>query len=161
MLYTKSTSGELVPITNGGVYAVCPKCGKTHVVDLVGMLEEYAGDIEGYSVYCEECSKKHLPMFENADKLQAIADRFEVPLTGVQRIIKSGLDRELSFEACLTGARLILSMSTGKHELFNLDDAAAALGCTKEEAAAELKELGVEPMKLSTLPGFEWLLEGK
>ena len=76
----------------------------------------------------------------------------------VQRIVRDGLDRGLSFEACLTGARLILSMKTGKHELFSLDDAAAALGCTREEAAAELKELGIEPMKLSTLPGFEWLL---
>lgn len=159
MLYTKSTSGELVPITNGGVYAVCPKCGKTHVVDLVGMLEEHLGDIEGYSAYCEECSKKHLPMFENADKLQSIADWFEVPLTEVQQIAQSGLDRDLSFEACLTGARMILSMKTGKHELFSLDDAAAALGCTREEAAEEMKKRGVDPMKLSTLPEFEWLLE--
>ena len=76
----------------------------------------------------------------------------------VQRIVLSGLDRGLSFEACLTGARLILSMKTGKHELFNLDDVSAALGCSKEEAAAELKKMGVEPLKISTLPGFEFLL---
>ena len=161
MLYTKSTSGELVPITNDGEYAVCPKCGKTHVVDLVGILAEHVADIEGYSAYCEVCSQTHMPMFENADKLQAIANRFEVPFTEVQQIVQSGLDRDLSFNACLTGARLILSMNTGKHELFNLDDVAAALGYTREEAAAELKKLGVDPMKLSTLPGFEWILGGK
>lgn len=158
MLYVKSKSGEMVPITNGGVYAICPKCDKAHVIDLVAILEHYAGDIEGYSAYCEDCSKKHMPMYENADKLQSIADRFEVPMSEVQRIVRDGLDRGFSFEACLTGVRLILSMKTGKHELFSLDDAAAALDCTREEAAAELKKLGIEPMKLSTLPEFEWLL---
>lgn len=159
MLYVKSKSGEMVPITNGGVYAICPKCDRAHVIDLVAMLEHYAGDIEGYSAYCEECSKKHMPMFENADKLQSIADRFEVPMTEVQRIVRDGLDRGLSFEACLTGARLILSMKTGKHELFSLDDVAAALGCTREEAAAEMERHGIQGMTISTLPGFEWLLD--
>lgn len=160
MLYIKSEAGELVPITTRGVFAKCPLCGVVHQVDIVGILEQYIGDIEGHTVYCEACSKRHLPMFAYEDKLQVIADRFEVPLTEVQRIVQSGLDRGLTFEACLTGARLVLSMKTGKHELFSLDDAAAALGCTREEAAAEMKQLGVEPVKLSTLPGFEWVLGG-
>lgn len=158
MLYVKSEAGELVPITYEGVFAKCPGCGAVHQVDLSEMMECCGGDVEDCSAYCEECSQKHMPMFENTDKLWDIADRFKVPPVEVQRIVQSGLDRGLTFEACLTGARLILSMRTGKHELFSLDDAAAALGCTREEAAAELKELGVEPMKLSTLPGFEWLL---
>lgn len=158
MLYVKSKSGEMVPISYDNTYAKCPKCGTMHQIDLADILACTGGDVEGASAYCEECSKKHMPMFENADKLQSIANRFEVPMTEVQRIVRDGLDRGLSFKACLTGARLILSMKTGKHELFSLDDAAAALGCTREEAAAELKELGIEPMELSTLPGFEWLL---
>ena len=97
-------------------------------------------------------------MFENEEKLQAIADRFGVRLLDVQQIVEGGLNRGLSIETCLVGARLILSMKTGKHELFNLDDVSAALGCSKEEAAAELEKMGVKPMKLSTLPGFEFLL---
>ena len=92
---------------------------------------------EGASAFCEKCSAKHMPMFENADKLQSIADRFGVYLGIVQNIVQSGLDRDLSLEACLVGARLALSMESGKEELFSLDDIAAVLGCSREEAATE------------------------
>ena len=158
MLYVKSECGKLVPITNTGVYAKCPTCGAVEQVDLPRMMAQYIGDIEGYTAYCEGCSRRHKPMFENEEKLQAIADRFGVRLLDVQQIVEGGLNRGLSIETCLVGARLILSMKTGKHELFNLDDVSAALGCSKEEAAAELEKMGVKPMKLSTLPGFEFLL---
>ena len=49
-------------------------------------------------------------------------------------------------------------MQTGQEELFSLDDVAAALGCTKEEAAAEMERHGIQGMTISTLPGFEWAL---
>ena len=113
---------------------------------------------EGASAFCEKCSAKHMPMFENADKLQSIADRFGVRLGIVQKIVQSGLDRDLSLEACLVGARLALSMESGKEELFSLDDIAAVLGCSREEAAAELEKQGIQGAQISTLPGFEWLL---
>ena len=158
MLYVKSEAGEFTPITYGNTFAKCPQCGIMHQIDLADILTCCGGDVEDASAYCDKCSAKHMPMFEYADKLQSIADRFGVHLGVVQKIVRSGLDRDLSFKACLVGARLALALESGKTELFSLDDAAAALGCTKEEAAAELKELGVEPMKLSTLPGFEWLL---
>ena len=99
-----------------------------------------------------------MPMFENADKLQSIADRFGVYLGIVQNIVQSGLDRDLSLEACLVGARLALSMESGKEELFSLDDIAAVLGCSREEAATELEKQGIQGAQISTLPGFEWLL---
>ena len=97
-------------------------------------------------------------MIENNDRTQAIAERFNVPVSEVQRLAREGLGRGLSPDACLVGARLILSMNSGRHELFSLDDVAAALGCTREEAAAEMEKSGVEPIKISTRPGFEWLL---
>ena len=159
MLYVKSESGEMVPITTGGVFAKCPTCGAVHQVDLIGIMGQHIGNIEGYSAYCEACSKRHLPMFENADKLQSIADRFGVHLREVQRIVKSGLDRDLSLEACLVGAWLALSMESGKKELFSLDDIAAVLGCSREEAATELEKQGIQGAQISTLPGFEWLLD--
>ena len=43
--------------------------------------------------------------------------------------------------------------------LFSLDDIAAGLGCTKEEAAAELEKQGIQGAQISTLPCFEWLLD--
>lgn len=158
MLYVKSECGKLVPITYDGVFTKCPDCGAVHQVDIAEMMECCGGDVEECSAYCEKCSRKYTPMSDNTDKLLDIANRFEVSPVEVQRIVCSGLDRGLSIDACLVGARLILSMKTGKHELFNLDDVSAALGCSKEEAAAELEKMGVKPMKLSTLPGFEFLL---
>ena len=114
--------------------------------------------MEEASAFCEKCSAKHMPMFENADKLQSIADRFGVHFGIVQKIVQSGLDRDLSLEACLVGARLALSMESGKEELFSLDDIAAVLGCSREEAATELEKQGIQGAQISTLPGFEWLL---
>ena len=164
MFYVRSRSGEKVPIVCGGIYSDCPRCGKAHAVDLIGMVldcGEEARDILESGAYCEECSKAHLTMFEHADKLQAVADRFHVPIGEVQRIVRSGLDAGFSLNAALVGARLALSLATGQQELFRLEDVTEALGCTKEEAAAELEKMGVEPLKLSTLPGFEFLLESE
>lgn len=158
MLYVKSESGEMIPITYSNAFAKCPKCGTMHQIDLADILACTGGDVEEATAYCEKCSAKHLPMFENADKLQAIADRFGVHLGEVQKIVQSGLDRGLSFRACLVGARLALSMKTGKEELFSLTDVAAALGCSKEDAAAELEKHGIQGAQISTLPGLEWLL---
>lgn len=158
-MYVKSESGEMVPITDSNTYAKCPKCGTMHQIDLADILTCTGGDVEDAGAFCEKCSAKHMPMFEHADKLQAIADRFGVHLGEVQRIVQSGLDRDLSFDTCLVGARLALSMVRGKEELFSLDDIAAALGCTKEEAAAALEKQGIQGAQISTLPGFEWLLD--
>lgn len=47
MLYVKSESGEMVPITTGGVFAKCPTCGAVHQVDLIGIMEQHIGNIEG------------------------------------------------------------------------------------------------------------------
>lgn len=49
-------------------------------------------------------------------------------------------------------------MTTGQEALFTLDEVASALGCTKEEAEAEMEQLGISPIKATTLPGFEWAL---
>ena len=144
MLYVKSESGEFTPINYGNTFAKCPKCSNMHQIDLADILECTGGDVEEASAFCEKCSARHMPMFEHADKLQAIADRLGVHLGEVQKIVQSGLDCGLSFDACLVGARLALSMESGKEELFSRDDIAAALGCSREEAAAELEKQGIQ-----------------
>ena len=160
MLYVKSEAGELIPITYGGVFAKCPGCGAVHQVDISGIMENCGGDVEDANVYCEECSKRHLPMYEHMEEIEAVAARFPgASVAQVQEIVRSGLDHGFSFGTALVGARLAYAMQTGQEELFSLDDVAAALGCTKEEAAAEMERQGIEGMTISTLPGLEWLLD--
>ena len=149
MLYVKSEAGELIPITYEGVFAKCPGCGAVHQVDIS----------EDANADCGECSKRHLPLWERADEIEAVAVRFPgVSVGQIQEIVRSGLDHGFSFETALVGARLAYAMQTGQEELFSLDDVAAALGCTKEEAAAEMERHGIQGMTISTLPGFEWAL---
>ena len=159
MLYVKSEAGELIPITYEGVFAKCPGCGAVHQVDISEIMESCGGDVEDANTYCGECSKRHLPLWERADEIEAVAVRFPgVSVGQIQEIVRSGLDHGFSFETALVGARLAYAMQTGQEELFSLDDVAAALGCTKEEAAAEMERHGIQGMTISTLPGFEWLL---
>ena len=116
--------------------------------------------MEDANVYCEECSKRHLPMYEHMEEIETVASRFPgASVAQVQEIVRNGLDHGFSFEAALVGARLVYAMQTGREEFFSLDDVAAALGCTKEEAAAEMERHGIQGTTISTLPGFEWLLD--
>lgn len=159
MLYVKSEAGELIPITYEGVFAKCPGCGAVHQVDISEIMESCGGDVEDANAYCGECSKRHLPLWERAEEIEAVAVRFPgVSVGQIQEIVRSGLDHGFSFETALVGARLAYAMQTGQEELFSLDDVAAALGCTKEEAAAEMERHGIQGMTISTLPGFEWAL---
>lgn len=159
MLYAKSEAGELIPITYGGVFARCPGCGAVHQVDLTEMMECCGGDVEDCSAYCEECSKKHLPLWERMDDVEFVASRFPgTDVDTVVEIVRSGLDHGFSFDTALVGARLALAKETGQEELFSLDEVASAMGCTREKAAAEMEQLGISPIKATTLPGFEWLV---
>lgn len=164
MFYVKSSIGEEVPVTNTNVFTRCPKCNAEHKVDLISLIiehgEDCTGDILDSTMYCEECSKKHLPMYERMDEIEAVAARFPgASVKQVQEIVRGGLEHGFSFETALVGARLACAMETGQEELFSLDDVAAALGCTKEKAAAEMERHGIQGMTISTLPGFEWLLD--
>lgn len=159
MLYVKNESGEMTPITYSNTYAKCPGCGVFHQVDLSEMMECAGGDVEDVSAYCEECSKKHMPMWERMGEIEFVASRFPGTEVGtVQRIVQSGLDHGFSFDTALVGAKLALAMQTGTDQLFSLDEVASALGCTNEEAEAEMERLCVQPVKASALPGFEWAL---
>lgn len=163
MFYVKSSPGEEVPITNTNVFTHCPKCGVEHKVDLVSLITEHGEDSTGNildsTMYCGECTKPHLPMYEHMEEIEAVAARFPgASVAQVQEIVRSGLDHGFSIETALVGAQLAYAMQTGQEELFSLDDVAAALGCTKEEAAAEMERHGIQGMTISTLPGFEWLL---
>lgn len=132
MFYLKD-GGRKLPIECDNVFTVCPECGAEVAVDLADVVTEEGLDLYGLGVYCEACSDKIHPMWEHMDQLEAIAARY--PATGlnqIKQIVKSGLLAGLPIEAVLAGVRIALA----KEELFSLDDVAAALGCTKEEAAA-------------------------
>ena len=159
MFYVKAENGNKIEITDENVVTTCPGCGREHMVDLGKILSDGTSDLFGTSVYCVECSKRHQPMFERADEIEAVAARFPGASVGkVQEIVRSGLDHGFSFETALVGARLAYALQTGQEELFSLDDVAAALGCSREEAAVEMERQGIQGMTISTLPGFEWLL---
>lgn len=128
-------------------------------MDLGEILSDGTSDLFGTSVYCGECSKRHQPMWERMNEIEFVASRFpDADVETVKGIVRSGLDHGFSFDTALVGARLALAMQTGQEELFSLADVAAALGCTKEEAAAEMERQGIQGLTISTLPGFEWLL---
>jgi len=95
------------------------------------------------------------------ERIKAIAARYPgVDVGSIEEMIRSGEAYGLSPDACLVGIRLALAMEHGREELFSLDDVAAALGCTREEAAAEVERQNISTVKVSTLPGLEWLLDG-
>lgn len=163
MFYVKSSLGEEVPITNTNVFTHCPKCGVEHKVDLVSLIAEHwedsTGDILDSTMYCEKCTKPHLPMYERMGEIEFVASRFPgTDVETVKEIVRSGLDHGFSFDTALVGARLALAMQTGQDQLFSLDEVVSAMGCSSEAAEAEMEQLGISPIKASTLPGFEWAL---
>ena len=163
MYYVKGSLGEEIPITNTNIFTHCPKCGAEHKTDLVTLIMEHGedctGDILDSTMHCEECSKVHLPLWERMDEVEFVASRFPgTDVDTVVEIVRSGLDHGFSFDTALVGARLALAKETGQAELFSLDKVASAMGCTRDEAAAEMEQLGISPIKATTLPGFEWLL---
>lgn len=138
MFYVKSSVGEKAEISNANVFTRCPKCGKEHKVDLVSLIIEHGedcyGDILDSTVYCEECSAAHLPMWEHMDEIEFLASQFPgVEVSRVEEIVRNGLDHGAAFETALIGARLTLAAEAGSGSLFTLDEVASAL------------------------PGFEWL----
>lgn len=163
MFYVKSSLGEEVPVTSTNVFTRCPKCGAEHKVDLVSLIIEHGvdctGDILESTMHCAECSKMYLPLWEHMDEAEFVASRFPgTSVDTVVEIVRSGIDHGFSFDTALVGARLALAKETGQEELFSLDEVASAMGCTQEKAAAEMEQLGISPIKATTLPGFEWLL---
>lgn len=95
------------------------------------------------------------------NEIQYLMERYpELDPDLIRYLVQSGLDEGISIRAAVTGVRMALAEATGRQELFNLDDVAALIDGTREEAAALMKEKGVTGMKVSTIPGLEWVLKG-
>ena len=155
MFYLKY-NGEKLPIEDGNVYTICPECGREHAVDLQEILEGGSADLYGTAVYCEECSARRDAAHSGQDKqAQEIAQRFGVDVGTVQNIVRSGLDVGLPVNACYVGARLALSLANGEEELFDLQDVAAVMGCTVEEARQALHDKGIDPATVTVSPVFK------
>ena len=67
--------------------------------------------------------------------------------------VKSGLDERSS----LLGVRLALATELGEMDYFSLEDVQHALGMTEQELQEGLKEIGVEPCRVSPAP---WITGG-
>lgn len=91
-------------------------------------------------------------------EITAIARRHDTSEDSVRRIVFSALEYGLDLETALIGTRLALSQSDGKSEYFTLPEAARVLGTDEQTALQELKRAGISPARITTLPGFEWLL---
>ena len=155
MFYLKH-KGEKLPVEADNVYTVCPECGREHTVDLQEILEGGDADLYGTAVYCEECSARRDAARSGQDKqAQEIAQRFGVNVGTVQNIVRSGLDVGLPVNACYVGARLALSLANGEEELFDLQDVAAVMGCTVEEARQALHDKGIDPATVTVSPVFK------
>lgn len=161
MFYLKH-HGKVLEIEHDNVYNLCPKCGKECVVDLAEIVTDGGLDLYGTASYCPECSMEIAGYREQmetvTDEIGRIAARHKVERIGVEQIVRSGLERGLNIRACLVGARLAISTQYGGEEYFSLEDLAAAIDGTLEEAKSLMEQEGVQPVKLATLPGFEWLL---
>ena len=155
MFYLKYKGAKL-PVEADNVYTVCPECGREHTVDLQVILEGGDADLYGTAVYCGKCSARRDAARSGQDKqAQEIAQRFGVDVGTVQNIVRSGLDVGLPVNACYVGARLALSLANGEEELFDLQDVAAVMGCTVEEARQALHDKGIDPATVTVSPVFK------
>lgn len=53
---------------------------------------------------------------------------------------------------------MFTTVSDTQEKHFTTDEAASILGTDKQTAVQEMEKAGVSPVRITTLPGFEWLL---
>ena len=94
----------------------------------------------------------------HASEIESIARRHNTSSDEVKGIVISGLEHGFDVKTCLIGARLALSLSDGVEEYFTAEEAAAVMGTDEQTAVQEMEKAGVSPARITTLPGFEWLL---
>lgn len=56
VLYVKSDTGGLIPITSNEVYTQCPECGVIHQVNISELI---GNAVEDVCARCAECSREH------------------------------------------------------------------------------------------------------
>ena len=163
MFYLKH-KGRRLEIHDDNVYTRCPQCGKERVVDLQEILSSGDGDLYGTAIFCSSCLEKHKKEIKlqelglHASEIESIARRHNTSSDEVKGIVTSGLEHGFDVKTCLIGARLALSLSDGVEEYFTAEEAAAVMGTDEQTAVQALEKAGVSPARITTLPGFEWLL---
>ena len=78
-----------------------------------------------------------------------------VPEQLAVQLARNALDNCLTVDGVYWGVRLALSLASGEEELFSVQDVAAALGCTAEEALQTLHDEGIEPAAVAVSPIFK------
>lgn len=95
------------------------------------------------------------------NEIQYLMERYpELDPDLIRELVQGGIDAGVSPRAVEVGIRMAVGEVTGREELFTVDDLAAVLGCSREEAVAEMERHGIPGMKVTTAPGFEWALRG-
>lgn len=97
---------------------------------------------------------------EASEEILHLSQRYEkygVSLSMIRELVWSGVKAGLDERSALLGVRLALATELGEMDYFSLEDVQHALGMTKQELQEGLKEIGVEPCRVSPAP---WITGG-
>lgn len=97
---------------------------------------------------------------ETETEILRLSQRYEkygISLSSIRELVWSGVKTGLDERSALLGVRLALATELGETDYFSLEDVQHALGMTKQELQEGLKELGVEPCRVSPAP---WITGG-
>lgn len=94
-------------------------------------------------------------------EIQYLVKRYpELDPDAVRFILQDCIEQGLSPGGAAVMVRMILAEAASREELYTADDLAAVLGCGQEEAHAKMEKHGVQGMRVTAAPGFEWALGG-
>ena len=97
---------------------------------------------------------------ETETEILRLSQRYEkygISLSSIRELVWSGVKTGLDERSALLGVRLALATELGETDYFYLADVGHALGVTEQELQEGLKELGVEPCRVSPAP---WITGG-
>lgn len=97
---------------------------------------------------------------ESSEEIMHLSQRYEkygVSISVIRELVWSGVKAGLDERSALLGVRLALATELGGTDYFYLADVGHALGVTEQELQEGLKELGVEPCRVSPAP---WITGG-
>lgn len=97
---------------------------------------------------------------EASEEILRLSQRYEkygISLSMIRELVWSGVKAGLDECSALLGVRLALATELGETDYFYLEDVQHALGMTEQELQEGMKEIGVEPCRVSPAP---WITGG-
>lgn len=107
-------------------------------------------------------SKKHQPEDDNKSfdyqaEIEYVAAKYRkhgVTVDMVKSLANSGIKRGISQKARIIGVRMVLSRIFNEEDYFSVEDAMEITGESREEIIYRMKQAGITPVTISTLPGL-------